>query len=160
MKICCGLRSVDAYDQQKGLEWWSTVKTTSHNKRDSDTKQHGELRSYRGSRLVKFVLWIFINFNDSFKTGEALFYIFFKVVFFTNDINIKWKMRLEQGRIELKVIPLQCLCQVSMLMVERRNPLSAVNPITSQFTKPTQKFPKTNKKRRPWQIGDTRCLPT
>ena len=27
-----------------------------------------------------------------------------------------------------------------MLMIERRNPLSAVNPITSQFTKPTKNF--------------------
>ena len=33
-----------------------------------------------------------------------------------------------------------------MLMEERGNPLSAVNPITSQFTKPTQDFQKTNKK--------------
>ena len=44
---------------------------------------------------------------------------------------------LEKERIELKLTLLQCLCQVSMLMIERRNPLSAVNPITSQFTKPT-----------------------
>ena len=55
-------------------------------------------------------------------------------------------MRLEKERIEQKVIPLQCLCQVSMLMIERCNPLCTVNPITSQFTKPTEKFPKTNKK--------------
>ena len=55
-------------------------------------------------------------------------------------------MWLEKKRIELKVIPLQCLCQVSMLMIERRHPLSAVNPITSK-TKPTKnKLPKTNKK--------------
>ena len=47
-------------------------------------------------------------------------------------------MRLEKERIELKVIILQCLCQVSMLMIERCNPLSVVNPITSQFTKPTK----------------------
>ena len=47
--------------------------------------RHGELHSDRGSRLVKFVLWIFINFKDTFKTGEALFYIFLKLVFFTND---------------------------------------------------------------------------
>ena len=33
--------------------------------------------------------------------------------------------RLEKERIELKVIPLQCLCQVPMLMIERGNPLSA-----------------------------------
>ena len=34
-------------------------------------------------------------------------------------------MILEKERIELKMIPLQCLCQVSMLMIERRHPLSA-----------------------------------
>ena len=29
------------------------------------TVQYGEFRSYRGSRLVKFVLWIFINLTDT-----------------------------------------------------------------------------------------------
>ena len=42
----------------------------------SDTMQHGELRSYRGSRLVKFVFRIFINFKDTFETGESLLNIF------------------------------------------------------------------------------------
>ena len=56
-------------------------------------------------------------------------------------------MRLEKERIELKVIPLQCLCQVSMLMIERDNPLSAVNPITSEFTKPTKNTQKQIKRR-------------
>ena len=52
--------------------------------------QHGELRSYRGSRLVsEFVLrFSSFNFKDSFKTGEVLFYIFLKLVFVT-DSNIK-----------------------------------------------------------------------
>ena len=45
--------------------------------------QHGEFRSYCGSRLVKFVLWIFINFKDTFKAGESLLIIFFQLVFFT-----------------------------------------------------------------------------
>ena len=49
-------------------EWINGQKTTSHLKRDSDTLQYGELRSYCGSRLVKFVLWIFINFKDTFET--------------------------------------------------------------------------------------------
>ena len=42
--------------------------------------QHGELRSDRGSRLVnEFVLgFLSVNFKDTFKTGESLFYIFFK----------------------------------------------------------------------------------
>ena len=49
--------------------------------------QHGELRSYRGSRLVNE---FFLRFKDTFKTGEASFYIFFKLVFFTNYDSIKW----------------------------------------------------------------------
>ena len=48
---------------------------------DSDTVRHGELRSDRGSRLVKFVLWIFINFKDIYETGES--FIFFILIFFT-----------------------------------------------------------------------------
>ena len=60
-------------------------------KRDSDSLQHGELRSYLGSRLDDefFLRFLSFNFNDTFKTGEALFYIFFKVVFFTNYNSIK-----------------------------------------------------------------------
>ena len=45
--------------------------TTSHKERDSDNLQYGEFRSYRGSRLVKFVLWIFIHFKDTCETGES-----------------------------------------------------------------------------------------
>ena len=69
-------------------------KTTSHLKRDSDTMQHGELRSYRGSRLVNEFFLQFSSFNYTFKTGESLFYMFFKLVFFT-DSNIKrqWDSR-------------------------------------------------------------------
>ena len=48
----------------------------------SDTLQYGELRSDCGSRLVKFVLWIFINLKDTFETGESFSIIFF-LVFFT-----------------------------------------------------------------------------
>ena len=60
-------------------------KKTSHLKRESDTMQYGELRSYRGSRLVnESVLQLLsVNFKDTFKTGESLFYIFFKFVFVT-----------------------------------------------------------------------------
>ena len=63
------------------MDQWS--KTTSHQKRDSDTLQYGELRSYCGSRLVKFVLWIFIDFKDTFETGESFLIILFNFVFFT-----------------------------------------------------------------------------
>ena len=52
-------------------------------KRDSDTLQHGELRSYRGSRLVKFFLGLFINFKDTYETRESFFIIFFIFIFFS-----------------------------------------------------------------------------
>ena len=64
---------------RKALRWkriflWvdQRSKTTSHLKRDSHTVQYGELRSDRGSRLVNefFIQFWFINFNDTFKTGE------------------------------------------------------------------------------------------
>ena len=47
--------------------------------------------SDRGSWLVnEFVLqFLSFNFNDTFKTGEALFYIFFKLVFLTNHNCVK-----------------------------------------------------------------------
>ena len=53
--------------------------------------KHGELRSDRGSRLVSefFIPFSSFNFNDTFKTGEASFFIFLKLVFFTNYNNIK-----------------------------------------------------------------------
>ena len=46
--------------------------------------EHGELRSNRGSWLVRFVLWIFIILTDTYKTGESFFFfIFFVLTFFT-----------------------------------------------------------------------------
>ena len=73
-------------------EWINGQKLHLIQKRDSDTMQHGEILSYCGSRLVNefFLQFSSFNFNDTFKTGEALFYIFFKLVFFSNDSNIKW----------------------------------------------------------------------
>ena len=49
--------------------------------------QHGDLRSYRGLRLVsEFVLrFLSVNFKDTFKTGESLFHILFKLVFVTDS---------------------------------------------------------------------------
>ena len=110
--------------------------------------QHGELRSYRGSRLVNefFLRFLSFNFKDTFKTGEALFLLQARLLHQRQQHQVI--MRLEKERIELKMIPLQCLCQVSMLMIERGNPLSAVNPITSQFSKPTKNAQK-QKERRP-----------
>ena len=36
-----------------------------------------KFRSYRGFRLVKFVLWIFMNSQDTYETGDSFFFIFF-----------------------------------------------------------------------------------
>ena len=58
------------------MDQWS--KTTSHEGRDSDNLQYGKLRSYRGSRLVKFFLCSFIN---TYETGES--FVFFILTFFT-----------------------------------------------------------------------------
>ena len=64
-------------------EWINGQKPHLIEKRFSDNLQYGELRSDRGSRLVKFVLWIFINFKDTFETGESFLNIFFNLTFFT-----------------------------------------------------------------------------
>ena len=64
-------------------EWIHGQKPHLIKKRDSNTLQHGELRSYCGTRFVKFILWIFIDFKDTFETGESFFVIFFNFIFFT-----------------------------------------------------------------------------
>ena len=64
-------------------EWINGQKPHLIENRNSDHLQHGELRSYRGPRLDKFFLWIFINFKDAYKTGESIFIIFFNLTFFT-----------------------------------------------------------------------------
>ena len=50
--------------------YYQRSKTTSHWKRDSNTVQHGELCSDRGSWLVSefFIQFSFFNINDTFKT--------------------------------------------------------------------------------------------
>ena len=42
---------------------------------------------FPGSTLVKFVLRIFVNFKDTFKTGESLLNIFFNLVFFSPTVS-------------------------------------------------------------------------
>ena len=49
--------------------------------------EHGELRSYRGSRLVNEVVLRFLSVNFKDTLRESLFYIFFKIVFITYS---KW----------------------------------------------------------------------
>ena len=82
------VKELDVLDFE--CEWINGQKPHLILKRDSNTMLHGELRSYRGSRLVsEFVLWFLsVNFKDTFKTGEALLYIFVKLVLVT-DSNIK-----------------------------------------------------------------------
>ena len=64
-------------------EWINGQKPHLIKRRDSDILQYGELRSNRGSRLVMFVLWIFINFKDTYETGESLLFILPILIFFT-----------------------------------------------------------------------------
>ena len=45
--------------------------------------QYGELRSYCGTRFVKFIFWIIIDLKDTFETGESFLIIFFILIFFT-----------------------------------------------------------------------------
>ena len=85
----------------------SMVKNHISLKLDSDTLQYGKLRSYCGSRLVKFVLWIFIDFKDTFETGESFFIIFFSFTFFTYS---KWNSDSRTGRWGKAVTSLQCQC--------------------------------------------------
>ena len=128
-------------------EWINGQKPHLILKRDSDTVQHGELRSYRGSRncqrVLPPVLIIQLQGHLQDRRGIVLHLLQARLLHRQQHQVI---MRLEKERIELKVVPLQCLCQVSMLMIERGNPLSAVNPITGQFTKPTKNFQKQIKK--------------
>ena len=80
--------------------------------------QHGELISCCGSRLVNefFLRFSFFNFNDTFKTGEALFYSFFELVFFTN-YNIKWQWDSRKRGSKCNWF-LSSACQVPLLMTE------------------------------------------
>ena len=64
-------------------EWINGQKNTSHQRRNSDNLQYGELRSYCGSRLVKFFLGIFIILTDTYETGESFLIVFFFLTFFT-----------------------------------------------------------------------------
>ena len=69
----------------------SKVKNHISEKRFSDTMQHGELRSDRGSLLVNefFSQFSLVNIYDAFKTGESSSYIYLKLVYFTNYNCIK-----------------------------------------------------------------------
>ena len=52
-------------------DWINGQKPHLIKKRDSDTLQYGELRSYCGSKLIKFVLWIFIIHHSSTSSSAS-----------------------------------------------------------------------------------------
>ena len=120
-------------------EWIN--KTTSPQKRDSDTMQHGELRSYRGSRLfseffLQFslppVLILQLQWHLQDRRGIVLHLLRARLLHQLQQHQVT--VGLENRWIKVKLILLQCLCQVQILMIEHGNPL----------TKPT-KNPKSNK---------------
>ena len=76
-------------------------KTTSHLKLDSDTMRNGTLRSYRGSRLQFSSLY----FKDTFKTGEALFYIFFKLVLTATSSDSETRETEDQTESDTSPVP-------------------------------------------------------
>ena len=64
------------------MDRWS--KPTSHGIRIICNTENFD--SYRGYKLVKFFLDIFIILTDTFETGESFFFLFFFVLtFFTNS---------------------------------------------------------------------------
>ena len=73
------------YENGYSYKWINGQKPHLIEEWDSDTVQYGELRSSRGSWLVKFFLCIFIDFKDTFETGESFFVIFFILIFFSNN---------------------------------------------------------------------------
>ena len=75
----------------------------------SDTLRHGELRSYCGSRLVKFVLRIFINFKDTFESHSASSSS-------TSSSSPTVKFRVKSEEIGLRVTSLQCKCQIQLMI--------------------------------------------
>ena len=59
-------------DHGHSYEWIHGQKTTSHKKRFSDTVQHGELRSDRGSWFINefFLKLAYFNTHDTLKAGD------------------------------------------------------------------------------------------
>ena len=93
--------------------------------------KHRELRSFCGSRLVKFIFWIFINFKDTYETGESFFIIFFILTFFTYS---RRNFRFENGKMRLTVTSLQCQCLIR-LMIDQGNLMMKPKPTKSQKQK-------------------------
>ena len=123
---------------RKALRWkriflWldQRSKTTSHQKRDSDTVQHGELRSCRGcQRVLPPVLILQLQWHFQDRRGIVQHLPRARHLHHLQQHQVT--VGLEKEKIKMKLIPLQCLYQVQMLMTERWNPLFAVKPITSK----------------------------
>ena len=96
-------RYASSFIARKALRWTRILtrvdqrsKTTSHYQRYSDTMQHRELRSDRGSWFINefFLKLAFFNIHDTFKAGNWSSYVFLKFVYLNNhDIFncVKWQ---------------------------------------------------------------------
>ena len=69
--------------------------------------------------LVKFVLWIFINFKDTCKTRESFFFL---IVLHPHLLHLQYaKCRFKKGKMHLTVTSLQCQC-LNLLMIGQGRP--------------------------------------
>ena len=120
-------------------EWINGQKPLLMKKRDSDTVQYGELRSYRGSRLVsEFVLrFLFFNISDTFKTGKWSSYIFLKLVYLPTTTvwsDSESREREDQSGIDSSPVPVSSSHVEDMM--ELWDPFFAAN--TGSAPKPTK----------------------
>ena len=95
--------------------------------------QYGEFRSYRGSRLVKFVLWIFINFKDTFETGESFLIIFFILISSPTVSEIQIRERKDGNSSDISPVQVSNLVddrsgQPEETTIERGNSLNSEIP--------------------------------
>ena len=94
--------------------------------------QCGELRSYCSSRHVKFVHWIFINFKDTFETGESFIIIFFHLLFFTYS---KWNSDEREDRIESDISPVHVSTMVDDRSVRLDDTQANIIPLQTKPSK-------------------------
>ena len=104
-----------------------------------DTLQYGELRSYCGTRLIKFVLWIFIE-RHLRNRRVILHHLLHPHLLHLQKV----RFRFEKGKMGLTVTSLQCKCLV-WLMMDQGN---------LRKSKPT-KTKKTNKKKTTKERGNS-----
>ena len=114
-------------------EWINGQKPHLIKKRDSDTMQRGELRSDRGSRLVNefFLPVLLIQLQGHLQDRRGIVLHLPQARLLHQLQQHQVTVRLEKEMIKVKLIPLQCLCQVQMLTTDRGNPLST-KPIKIQ----------------------------